>query len=379
MTHAEEISQALLKLADERIKEPSKAPLCFIGFDGFTDEIISVVSTRQDASHFETFKHIAQLGNRILEASGKSGNIELVVQKTKLGGNAPILTNALLEGGYRIIFCGNIGEMNNIEPLFEPMASRCLRVIPLGPSAHSDALEFNDGKIILGKHENLKNVNFQNLLKAVSSKELTSLLDQAKLFVSANWTMLPMMNLLWKYLVEEVIPQLSVRPTENPRYLFVDIADPAKRTDNDLLEALHLLGALGKGWHVNLGLNFAESCRVAKVLQLQAPSDTPQSLEDLAKQCCKKANLNTVVIHSTKFAVACTAEYTCCAQGPYTASPRFTTGAGDNFNAGFCNALLCGFPLEDCLLTGVATSGFYVREGKSPTMSELAKFIVGMK
>src|SRR5262249_3298376 len=49
-----------------------------------------------------------------------------------------------------------------------------------------------------------------------------------------------------------------------------------------------------------------------------------------------------------------------------------TTGAGDHFNSGFCLGKLLGFSTEQCLQTGVTTSGFYVRTGQSPVIADLA-------
>ncbi len=64
-------------------------------------------------------------------------------------------------------------------------------------------------------------------------------------------------------------------------------------------------------------------------------------------------------------------------KGPYTSRPpRLTTGAGgDNFNAGFCLGLMLQFDLEDCLILGSSASGFYVRNGYSPTWDELVGFL----
>jgi sugar/nucleoside kinase (ribokinase family) len=61
--------------------------------------------------------------------------------------------------------------------------------------------------------------------------------------------------------------------------------------------------------------------------------------------------------------------------GPFCEKPRLTTGAGDNFNAGYVLGLLLGLEPEEALLTGMATSGFYVRNAKSPDFAELVGFI----
>ncbi|HWF19552.1 MAG TPA: hypothetical protein VG754_09795, partial [Verrucomicrobiae bacterium] len=52
--------------------------------------------------------------------------------------------------------------------------------------------------------------------------------------------------------------------------------------------------------------------------------------------------------------------------------PLITTGAGDHFNSGFCLGKLLGFENDLCVLTGVATSGHYVRTGHSPAITDLA-------
>jgi sugar/nucleoside kinase (ribokinase family) len=61
--------------------------------------------------------------------------------------------------------------------------------------------------------------------------------------------------------------------------------------------------------------------------------------------------------------------------GPFTAKPKITTGAGDHFNAGFCVGRMLGLDLAASLQIGVATSGFYVRQAKSPRLEDLKKFL----
>jgi sugar/nucleoside kinase (ribokinase family) len=61
--------------------------------------------------------------------------------------------------------------------------------------------------------------------------------------------------------------------------------------------------------------------------------------------------------------------------GPFTSKPLITTGAGDHFNAGFCLAKLLGLDNELSLLTGVTTSGFYVRTAKSPGVADLVEML----
>src|SRR5690349_5213906 len=67
----------------------------FIGLDGFVDEIIHLVDVRHNAESFDRIPTIANFAERLAAAAGKSTNIEGVVQRVKLGGNGPIMANAL--------------------------------------------------------------------------------------------------------------------------------------------------------------------------------------------------------------------------------------------------------------------------------------------
>ena len=67
----------------------------FVGLDGFVDEILHVVDKRYDATRFDRVPTIAAYASRLAAAAGKSANIELVNVMTKLGGNGPIMANAL--------------------------------------------------------------------------------------------------------------------------------------------------------------------------------------------------------------------------------------------------------------------------------------------
>lgn len=60
---------------------------------------------------------------------------------------------------------------------------------------------------------------------------------------------------------------------------------------------------------------------------------------------------------------------------PIDRNARLTTGAGDNFNAGFCLGLMLQLGLVESLILGKAVSGFYVRNAHSPAWEELVGFV----
>src|SRR5215472_5785130 len=81
----------------------------FIGLDGFVDEILHVVDKRESAEKYSRVPTIAQFAERLAGAAGKSTNIELVRQLTKLGGNGPIMANAMASFGFRVTYLGILG------------------------------------------------------------------------------------------------------------------------------------------------------------------------------------------------------------------------------------------------------------------------------
>ena len=134
-----------------------------IGLDGFVDEIVTVVDKRESATQFTRVSTIAALSQRIARASGKSSNIELVVERTKLGGNGPIMANALAAFGLPVNCIGSLG-FPQIHPAFAELAARA-KIYSIAQPGLTDALEFDDGKLMLGKQQTLKDVNWHNLVE----------------------------------------------------------------------------------------------------------------------------------------------------------------------------------------------------------------------
>ncbi|MCE5294708.1 MAG: hypothetical protein LLF94_08870, partial [Chlamydiales bacterium] len=219
-----------------------------VGFDGFVDSIYRVVESRKSPSQYTCMQRMQELSERIIDAHGKSTNLELVLQEERLGGNGPILANALHTLGVQTSLIGALGYPD-IEPIFEPLAKACNTCVSIAPSGKTDALEFSNGKLLLGKHTSILSIDEQVIVDKVGKNKLHMLLESCDIFASTNWTMLFGMTKLWQYLETEILPRLS----KKPKWMFVDIADPAKRLDSDLIEAMNTLSRLHKQIKVVLG------------------------------------------------------------------------------------------------------------------------------
>ena len=341
----------------------------FVGLDGFVDEILHVVDKRESADKYSRLPMIAQFGQRLTAAAGRSTNVELVNQLTKLGGNGPIMANALASFGIKVTYLGILGYPN-LHPVFADFAKRA-EVHSIAEPGYTDALEFEDGKIMLGKHQSLKQMNWENIKSRFGQDKFAAKFSSADLVGFVNWTMLTQMSEIWSVVLKEICPGMKGAR----RKLFVDLADPEKRTRSDIAHALELITAFQKHFDVILGLNEKEGFEIGNVLNLSTSDHSPEALLKLCREIHERVRVDTLVIHPTAFALASGPDGTAIVQGPFTLKPRITTGAGDHFNSGFCLGKLLGFPTERCLLTGVTTSGFYVRTGESPSMTDLAAML----
>ena len=345
-----------------------------IGFDGFVDEIIHVVDKRTDNENFKRIETIEDLAKRIQKASGLSTNIELVPVVKKIGGNGPIMTNAMSGAGAYITYIGSLGYPT-LNDVFHSLEEK-VKIYTIENPGHSDALEFNDGKLILGKMSSLVNVTYEQLISVVGEENLKDLISDTDMFATVNWSMLPNMTDLWQKLLKNIIinlPKKNVRP-----FMFIDLADPEKREGVEIIEALNLLKQFNCYFRVVLGLNKKEAYDVANVLDLFDDTSLRNmqiSLEDLNQALYEYLGIHAVVIHPV--------DRSCCVvegvfyeeTGPYVERPKLTTGAGDNFNAGFMLGMLLDLKPNQALLTGMSTSGFYVRNARSPEYEELIRFI----
>jgi len=357
-----------------------------VGFDGFIDAIIHIVDQRQGMAEdaYTRLRTIEQFALRISLASGKSTNLELVVREERFGGNGPLMAGSLGRLGVPTTYIGAVGSETDaraLHPLYRELDARCERVIPIAKPARTDALEFDDGKVMLGKPANIQSVTWPSLVNAVGLDALLRIIDGAALLGVVNWVMMGGVESIWQGLIDDVFPRLSPMPAGTPpRRVFIDLCDPAKRTDADIARALATLARMNALIPVTLGLNLAEAERIAHVaavpaFQSRGMSTLGRVVQDAASILRAALHLDCVVIHPREGAGAATASASAWFEGPFTSTPRLSTGAGDHFNGGFAFAQTHGRPLDACLAVGCAVSGAYVRDAESPTLDRLIAFL----
>ena len=341
-----------------------------LGFDGFVDTICDAVETRHSATTYTRIATLQAFGERIAAAAGKSTNVEIVPTLLKLGGNGPIMANALCAFGLDVTYCGMTGLAAPHE-VFTEFSTRA-KLLPVCDPAFTDAYEFDDGKLIVGKHATVAQVTWENIEKSVGRDSFEAAWSGARFVGIVNWTMLPFMTALWREMLSN-FHQGGERKT-----VFFDLADPEKRSREDIYGALETIAEFQQHHKVILGLNEKEALQVAETLDIATPLGDVLTLEtapELAAAIRARLDVGVVVIHPTRFAAAANAKESASVPGPWIANPLISTGAGDHFNAGFCLGQLLGGDLAQSLQIGVGTSGFYVRSTQSPSQSDLAGFL----
>jgi len=337
-----------------------------IGFDGYVDEVLHIVEDRKDTDSYEQFKSIRQFGNHILESTSSCG-LEMVSITKKIGGNGPILANALGSLGVYTNCIGTFGEPEIHRSFLESQISN---LVNIGDIAYTLAFEFQDGKLMLGELGSLSKLTWDYMKEKVGTDKLIGHLNESEIIGITNWSQIQNSNNLWEGILKCCMPNLN---QDRKRYLFFDLADPSKRDKEELKSALKLIEAYGNFGENVLGLNFTEADIIYKMLYGESPIE--KNIIVKGKKILDNLNINMLVVHSSECAVAFHDGEAFMEESIKISRPKLLTGCGDNFNAGFCLGLLLKLPLNLCLRLGIEVASYYITNGKSADLDALIDFI----
>jgi len=339
------------------------------GFDGFVDEMITVVGERQGQGAYRAMGSMNDLGRMLSAAAGRNTLREIVVRSQDAGGCAVNLGDGLASLGVGIDFWGTIGTP--MHPAFAPFAATCRSANALGTVyGRTLAFEFGDGKAMFSAVEQLGELDPQRLAVACADGRFAADCAAASVIAFTNWSLYPHMTACWRYLRETVLSQLTHLP-----WLFIDLVDPSGRSAADALAMLESLREFQVATRPVLGLNLTELGVVSTLLELPAPPAHGEALAAHAERVRARLGLTQVVVHHARAtAVADGVSPVHVASAPLCQHPRKTTGAGDRFNAGYCLGLMLGLPAAERLALGSASGGFFVREARSARFDEVTAF-----
>lgn len=331
-----------------------------VGFDGYIDELFRVVEKGDSRRGYSFYRDIPSFAARIAAAAGKSADLELVSTDIKLGGNAPIMANALAALGVDTTCMGAMGYPK-LHPVFEEMAER-LQCVSLCQPACTSALEFGDGKVMLANAKPLEKLNWNGIRATLEIDLLREHFAAADLIALVNWSGVAGTEEIWEGILNEILPEAG----KEKRTFFFDLADPSKKSKEEICAVLELISRFSAFGPVVLGLNENEALKLYAALE-EAETD----ISKIAQLLRLRLGNYAVAIHPIDRCVVASEEGVFTEMGVVVEDPRISTGGGDNFNAGFCMGMLLGMPLRECAILGMKTSGWYVAHGYSPSLEQL--------
>ena len=362
-----------------------------VGFDGYVDKIQKVVRSKNGATsvYYET---ITQIADHVASLAGVSGQIEIRNLELKLGGNAPIMANSLGALSIKNTCIGTMGypDLNNV---FEEMNSNC-EVISIAEPAQTNALEFNDGKIIFSEVSTFEQLTWTYVAAVAGIDNLTRWIYESQVIAFVDWANLNHCTDIWQGILEDIIVNLNPSPSEKEhnafyfskknltkgdsngmrhKNFFFDLCDPSKRSKEEILSALAVINRYKPYGRVTLGMNENEARKV--YIALDGENSESSDLQTITAYIFSKITVHQVLVHPTDRSIICNKNGVFEVKGRLVPEPRILTGGGDNLNAGFCLGLLMDLPIQQTMLLGMANSGAYITNGVSPEIGDLINYL----
>ena len=341
------------------------------GFDGFVDEMITLVGERHSLDHFTPVPDIASFGVLIGAAAGHSSLREIVVNAAHPGGCAVNLADGLASMGVAVDCFATLGDP--VHSAFAEIAGKCRGFHSWGREpGRTLAFEFNDGKLMFSAVKQLADFTPDAVCENLATGAFSQACEAAHVIALTDWTLYPHMTAVWRVLQRDVFSRLEHQP-----HFFIDLVDPSSRSAADIREMAATLRGFEVAGPLTLGLNGNEANILCRLHELPAaPADAnPQDALQQARALRGVLGVSRVVVHRNGLAVSASAAGDFAQPGPFCPHPKKSTGAGDRFNAGCCLGLALGLGDANALALGCAAAGFFVRRAHSASHAELVEFL----
>lgn len=338
-----------------------------IGFDGYIDTLYRVVKTRKNIQDCECFLTISSFADRVIKAAGRSADMELQLVSKRMGGNAPLMAEAMacLNASTRCI-----GTMGYPEP-DDLFSENQVQFIPesIAPCAESIAFEFMDGKLMFGNTLPLQVLDWDRITRVCNLDILRQWYCISNLWAVVNWSFVLNCNGILEGFLRDVVEPCD---PDGEKIIFFDLADPSGRSKADMQHLFALMKKFSAKNRVVLSMNENESVLIADALDLQGEELTA---EERAEAIRERLDIWMTSIHGLDYAVAATEDQIVQEKGIFVPNPTISTGGGDHFNGGFATALIHDLSAKEAIGFGNLVSSCYVSNGSSPALEDLQVYL----
>lgn len=352
-----QILQGEKRLADSKV---------LVGFDGFIDilEKPIVKTTQKQVQYFRT---IEEFGDYLSSHRGVSCSVEMQTISRKFGGNAPHLSNALSKLGASVDCVGTFGKKET-DPVFSDFS---FRLYSFDDAARSTALEFSDGKVMLGERVD-KELDWDAVERCTAEAGIENLIRNADLMALVNWSEIGYSYDLWKKVLEYDQVNLNKESDEVSwqkarRWVLFDLCDISRKPKEEVLRVLELIREFSASRRTVLSLNRNETGLIRNIMGTGSDQDTAQKLREEYK-------IHKVIVHGQDENLIVSKKAVYRHRNSRVTDPAVLTGAGDNFNGACCAAILLGLREEDWLWFASKYAEEYVKNGISPTLDDMKCF-----
>lgn len=328
------------------------------GIDGFVDEVWQVLANRFSRTDYLLFDKMRDFAKSVYDCGEGGYANEIIRKRRSYGGFVANTGKTAGRLGADVSMLGMFGA-DSIDPVFKGFVDE-FKVISVADPAVCQIFEFTDGKLMLPFIEGAMDYSWEKLRRVPGLEEAMD----ADIVAIGYWSQLHEFDDIVTKLCENFLIKGRCQR------MFFDFADIRKRDQGSLERTLQVLAGLDMP--MTLSLNEHEGGLLFSYLGRNFDWEDSSKAEDHIEYVRKETGLDELIIHTPYFAVAATArEGVATVMQEYCKNPVITTGAGDNFNGGYLAACLDKRGLTERLAVGNAVTGFYVRNGYSPSQDDL--------
>ncbi len=329
----------------------------FVGFDGFVDKILKPVRMK-DKEGTEFFLTMKEFADYLIGKEGKSCSVAVEKVQEKIGGNMPIVANALGTLGCRTVCVGAMG-IPEVLPIFRKMSGNC-RLVSVANPGYSDALEFESGKLMLGDNGDIDALDYRRLVEAVPEEAFISYLEECDGAAFLNWGELIGSNDIWENILFKILPRCKFG---GKKIMLMDFSDFSKRQKEEVEKLTELMKGYAQYFDIVVSLNENELEQFSEKLGFEE-TDTEGKVLTLSRRfACKE-----LVLHLLGASCYVKDDKVISIKKEIVKNPRTITGGGDNFNAGLLLGLLLKMNMETAVRFGAGLSSLYVKYGRGSNM-----------
>ena len=337
------------------------------GFDGYLDRVREVVADRTDPTSYERLPRLADFRDRLDRSveAGSSLSYEWLEDGRRTGGHTCHLARAFGTWDFSPTLVGMYGDP--VRETFEREFGE-YDLVTLGEPGVTDAVEFDDGKLMLTEIGDTMTLDWAGLDERFGHDRLAERLDGAALLGLGYWSEAPNTPTVLSGLRD-----LWADIDDPPETVLVDPGDVRKLDTDRLRSGREAIGELTDVTDVVVSANRAETAVLADAYAGEADRE----FEATAAAVSDALDPTWFVGHGIDRSVVVTADGTESVSVPAVDEPEMTTSSGDHFNAGLALARISGLDPAAAVVVGNAVAGHFVRTADQPSLDEVREFVEG--